>query len=75
MPKQQQVPNSFTTSSTEDASKMLALLLANDYECSISLDCEGVYMIFYGQPQYGGCRLEWIDPDSEYVAQYDEEDD
>lgn len=75
MSKSIQVPNSFTTSSTEDASKMLALLLANGYECSISLDPEGVYMIFYDQPQYGRCRLEWIDPDHEYVAQYDEEDD
>lgn len=75
MPKQKQVPNQFCTSSPEDACQMLSLLLANKYECSICTDGEGVYMICYDRPQYGGCRIEWIDPDSEYVAEYDEEDD
>lgn len=74
MIEQKQVPNRFDTSSGEDAYKMLALLLANGYECSICTDGEGVYMIFYDRPQYGGCRVEWIDPDSEYIAEYDEED-
>lgn len=72
--EQKQVPNQFNTSSLKDAFKMLELLLANNYECSICTDCEGVYMIFYDCPQYGGCRLEWLDPDHEFVAQYEDEE-
>ena len=71
MLEQKQVPNQFNTSSREDAFKMLELLLANGYECSICTDCEGVYMIFYDCPQCGGCRLEWIDPEYEFVKEYE----
>lgn len=75
MIEQKQVPNQFNTISREDAFKMLELLLINGYECSICTDVEGVYMIFYDCPQLGGCRLEWIDPGHEYIAEYDDEED
>lgn len=74
MTEQKQVPNQFTTTCKQDAFAMLEILLANNYECSISTDYEGMYMIFYDRPEYGGCYVEWVDPDTQEVIDIEQED-